>query len=119
MVMSNIGTIVLSLPSSSTATTTSLLASDTFTSTQVRLLSVANTCSRLAVGPLADFASPVASRLPDGVRYFPRKHHISRVVFLSVSTCTLAFAFLWTITRARSQEALWVLRYASSCFVSG
>lgn len=113
MVISNIGTIILSLPSSSsTSTMAAVPTTDISNSTQVRLLSLANTCSRLLVGPLADFISPVASYLPSGIRCFPRKHHVSRVAFLSAATFILAITFFWMEVGVRSQEAVWILRYS-------
>jgi hypothetical protein len=84
---------------------------DISNSTQVRLLSLANTCSLLLVGPLADFTSPVASYLPSGLRSFPRKHRISRVAFLSAATFLLALTFFWMEIGIRSQETVWILRY--------
>jgi len=110
MVISNIGTIILSLPSSSsTSTMRAIPNTDVSNSTQVRLISIANTLSRLLVGPLADFISPVASYLPSGARCFPRKHHVSRVAFLSVATFSLAATFFWMEIGIRSQEAVWIL----------
>ncbi|KAA1474901.1 MFS general substrate transporter [Dentipellis sp. KUC8613] len=114
MVISNIGTIVLSLPSSAQRGISVLTSSaDAATSTQVRVLSVANTVSRLIAGPLADFTSPVASYLPSGVRSFPRKHFASRVVFLTGATFFLAIAFLSLELGIRTQEGLWVLSTAT------
>jgi len=104
MVISNIGTIVLSLPPS-----TSMPSAELATSTQVRLISIANTLSRLLVGPLADFVSPVASYLPNGVLAFPRKHFISRVFFLCGAALLLAVTFLRMGVNVRSQGALWSL----------
>ena len=116
MVIANIGSIVLSLPSSSTASTISTLGSsvDAITSTQVRLVSISNTLSRLVAGPLADFTSPIASYLPSGARTYPRKHWISRVSFINGSafTCIAAFASLELFIR--TQENLWILRSVSS-----
>ncbi|KAH7923524.1 MFS general substrate transporter [Leucogyrophana mollusca] len=111
MVLSNIGTIVLSLPSHSSTIITSFTvpSTDIATSTQVRILSLANTISRLLVGPLADFVSPVASYLPSGIRSFPRKHHISRMAFLTLSTLVLIFTYLWMVVGVRSQGAVWAL----------
>jgi hypothetical protein len=120
MVISNIGTIILSLPSSSsTSTMNAIPNTDVSNSTQVRLISIANTFSRLLVGPLADFISPVASYLPSGVRCFPRKHHVSRVAFLSVATFLLAVTFFWMEVGIRSQEAVWILRYEPSLHLVG
>lgn len=113
MIMSNMGTIVLSLPSYSRSQSQipgiQEVGTDSATSTQVRLLSLSNTISRLVVGPLADFVSPVASYLPNGNRQFLRKHHISRVAFLALASILLAATFLATELRVRTQQDLWIL----------
>ncbi|ETW85749.1 hypothetical protein HETIRDRAFT_379852 [Heterobasidion irregulare TC 32-1] len=109
MVISNIGTIVLSLPLSSTDIITLDPSTDTATSTQVRILSIANTVSRLLAGPLADFVSPVALSLSSGMRSFPRKHFVSRVAFLSGATMLLGVSFALLETVIRSRESLWIL----------
>lgn len=114
MVISNIGTIVLSLPSSSTSGADLLSRippTDISTSTQVRLLSLANTTSRLLVGPIADYVSPVASYLHNGDAYYPRKHRVSRVAFLTVAAILYALTCLWMEIGVKSQGALWALRY--------
>ena len=111
MVISNIGTIVLSLQSSSTDIITLDSSTDAATSTQVRILSIANTVSRLLAGPLADFVSPVALSLSSGLRSFPRKHFVSRVAFLSGATMLLGVSFALLETVIRSRESLWILRY--------
>jgi hypothetical protein len=115
MVISNIGTIVLSLPASSLSPSgTKVLdvpSTDLATSTQVRIISLSNTISRLLVGPIADFVSPIASYLPNGDRSYPRKHRVSRIAFLVVSTILLAGTYLWMEVGIRSQAALWALRY--------
>ncbi|KAI0673070.1 MFS general substrate transporter [Trametes maxima] len=101
MVVSNLGSIVLSLPSAgSTATAT--------VATQVRLLSFFNTASRLLVGPLADGLAPVAARL-DGVWAFARRRHTSRVAFVGVPALVLAATFAWLEVGVRTQEAVWPL----------
>ncbi|TFY79997.1 hypothetical protein EWM64_g4020 [Hericium alpestre] len=111
MVISNIGTIVLSLPPSSASQETTILdtATDVATSTQVRVLSLANTASRLLAGPLADFTSPVAAYLPSGIRSFPRKHFFSRIGFLSGATLLLAISYASLVLGIRSQGMLWIL----------
>ncbi|KAI0050909.1 MFS general substrate transporter [Auriscalpium vulgare] len=110
MVVSNIGTIVLSLPgSSSTAGSATFNPStDAATSKQVRLLSLASTLSRLLSGPLADFVSPVASHLPGGAP-ITRKHFVSRVGFLSGATLLLAGTFTALEIVVKSQDDLWLL----------
>ncbi|KAI1794508.1 MFS general substrate transporter [Ganoderma leucocontextum] len=102
MVVSNLGTIVLSLPSSAGGNTTANVAS------QVRLLSLFNTVSRLLVGPLADALAPVAARL-DGVWAFSRKRHTSRVAFMLGTSLLLALTFAWLTLGVRTQESVWPL----------
>jgi len=110
MVLSNIGTIVLSVPAQSSSIVKAFEASsDATTSLQVRILSLANTISRLLVGPLADFISPVAFLLPSGERSFTRKHHMSRVLFLTFSTTVLALTFSWMVVGVHSEASLWAL----------
>jgi hypothetical protein len=116
MVISNIGTIVLSLPISSSSSGINVLgvpSTDVATSTQVRILSLSNTVSRLLVGPVADFVSPVASYLPNGDRSYPRKHRISRIAFLVGPTILLASTYFWMELGIRSQATLWALRYVA------
>ncbi|KII88648.1 hypothetical protein PLICRDRAFT_124849 [Plicaturopsis crispa FD-325 SS-3] len=110
MVMSNIGTIVLSLPSSESSTINTVVPStDVATSTQVRVISLSNTITRLFVGFAADFVSPVASYLPNGSRGFTRKHFISRVAWLSGMSLLLALTFLWTEIGIKTQSSVWPL----------
>ena len=101
--MSNLGSIVLSLPSAGTSDATANV------SRQVRLLSFFNTASRLLVGPLADVLAPVASYL-DGVWSFSRRRHVSRVVFVVAAALVLAATFAWLELAVRMQEAIWPLR---------
>jgi hypothetical protein len=100
-VISNIGTIVLSLPPYSSST-------DAATATQVRLISAANTLSRLLVGPLADFVSPIASH--SGAQIVRRRYHISRVTLLFLPIVVLTLTYLWMVVGVRSQVGLWALR---------
>lgn len=112
MVISNVGTIVAALPSTtsdqetSTPPTANLVDN---TPRQVQLISIANTLTRISVGPLADFLSPVASYLPDGGVVYARKHHISRASFLFGAAALLTFTFLWTSAGIITQEGLWAL----------
>ena len=108
MVQSNIGTITLSLPLVSS--TVSEVPPEVAIATQVRLIAIANTVSRLLSGTLADILSPVARYLPSGMYCFTRKQYFSRVLFLSFSAAVLAFSFAWTDVAVRSRQALWVLR---------
>ncbi|KAI5987318.1 MFS general substrate transporter [Pisolithus marmoratus] len=111
MIMSNIGTIVLSLPPRyfPTAAVDGIPSGDIATSTQVRTISISNTISRLVVGPLADIVSPVTSHLQPGSRGVRRKHLISRIAFLTFSCFILICTYLWMVVGVRSQAALWVL----------
>ena len=120
--ISNIGSIVVSLPSSSSFPSPSALSpptSDSVTATQVRLLSLSNTISRLLVGPLADFVSPVASYLPCGTIYFARKHHISRVAFIFAASALLVFTFVWMMIGISSREMLWALSIGTGIAYGG
>ena len=87
MVISNLGSIVLSLPSAGSSATANAAQ-------QVRLLSFFNTISRLLVGPLADVIAPVASRLESGVWGFAGKRHTSRVAFMLGICALLSVTFL-------------------------
>jgi len=107
MVQSNIGTITLSLPPVSSAV--SEIPSEITIATQVRILAMANTVSRLLSGTFADILSPVAGYLPSGVYCFTKKRCFSRVLFLSFGAVILAFSFAWTEVAVRSQRTLWVL----------
>lgn len=108
MVQSNIGTMTLSLPP--TSSTILETPPEVAIATQVRLLSIANTVSRVLSGVLADLLSPVARHLPSGIYCFTKKQQFSRVLFLSLSAVVLAFSFVWTEVAVRSQGAIWVLR---------
>jgi hypothetical protein len=123
MIISNIGTIVLSLYPNSVAGIKSLSSSaETVTTTQVRLISISNTLSRLISGPLADIISPLISHIPDDGTLLPRKYRISRVVLLSGTSLLLAGAFVYLELAIRTPDALWILRYAAlilSCLQSG
>ncbi|KAH7889317.1 MFS general substrate transporter [Phlebopus sp. FC_14] len=111
MIISNIGTIVLSLPRETSPITVinAIPPSDTATSTQVRMISLANTISRLVVGPLADIVSPVTSHLPPGSQGSFRKHLISRIAFLTFSAAVLVFTYIWMVVGVETQGAVWAL----------
>jgi len=110
MVISNIGTIVAALPSNaSDQETIGFYSVVDNTPQQVRLISIANTFTRIFVGPLADYVSPVASYLPNGTIVRARKHRISRVSFLFGSATLLALTFCWAFTGITTQEGLWAL----------
>ncbi|KAJ3502323.1 hypothetical protein NLJ89_g8942 [Agrocybe chaxingu] len=109
MIISNIGTIVVSLPPPPRESTSGTVLPNSATASQVNLISIANTISRISVGPLADFISPVAAYLPTGAQVFPRKHIISRFAFLAASATLLVFTFTWMVYGVRSQGDVWVL----------
>ena len=106
MVISNIGTIVLALPSK--ARFPASLSS--ITAQQVQLLSLSNTITRILTGLVADFISPVAVPVR-GMKTLPRKHLISRVFFLCAPSLLLAFTFFWSSNMVKAQEDVWALRY--------
>ncbi len=104
MVMANLGSIYTSLPSSD-------LSAPDDVSRQVQLLSLSNTASRLVIGPLADWISPVAAYVNGGIWSFPRKQQITRMVFLTGASILLIATFGWLNVAVRSREALWPLWY--------
>ena len=112
MIISNIGSIVLSLPSQTYIIPAFVDNPSTvlMTTTQVRVLSLANTLSRLLVGPLADIVSPVPSRIIDDNRGFLSQHRISRIAFLTFSTALLVFTYAWMVVGVREQAGIWALR---------
>ncbi|CAL1704917.1 unnamed protein product [Somion occarium] len=101
MVMANLGSIYLSLPSSS--------GRSPDVSTAVQLLSASNTLTRLSVGSLADAVSPVASYVHSGIWSFPRKQHFSRIAFLFGACVLLAATCAWLEIGIRTREAIWSL----------
>ncbi|KAF9532286.1 major facilitator superfamily domain-containing protein [Crepidotus variabilis] len=105
MVISNIGTIVASLPATS-GTRQSILESST--AFQVNLIAASNTLTRISVGPLADFVSPIAAYLPTGI-VFPTKHRISRFAFLAGPSLLLALTCAWMVYGVEHQGQLWLL----------
>ncbi|KZS99053.1 MFS general substrate transporter [Sistotremastrum niveocremeum HHB9708] len=101
MVLSNIGTVVLSLPPSVASIPFSQPSSPVAaTAIQVRLLSLSNTISRVVVGSLADWISPV------GAAVRPRRHHVSRLTFLCFFSLLLAFTYLYTASLVKQQSDL-------------
>lgn len=110
MVISNIGTIVLSLPSRSTVVDAGMHIADSAASKNVRILSLSNTISRILVGPFADYVSPVAAYLPTGTIVFARKHRVSRFIFLSIPAFVLGVSFLWMELAVHDREGAWILR---------
>ncbi|KAF9069867.1 major facilitator superfamily domain-containing protein [Rhodocollybia butyracea] len=107
MIISNVGTIVISLPSQFIQTLTS--EGEQVASLQVKILSVSNTLSRLLVGPVADFVSPVFSyQHPEGFTTVT-KHRMSRMVFLSGSASLLAITCAWMVFGVQTRHDVWLL----------
>jgi hypothetical protein len=113
MIISNIGTIVLSLNSDLTSGTGLPSSAAAATATQVRLISVSNTLSRVVSGPLADIISPVTSRASGNLPPSPPRYRISRVALLSFIPLLLAGTFLYLELAIRVPDDLWILRYAA------
>ncbi len=112
MIISNIGTIVLSLYPEAASGIRSLSSSaESVTATQVRLLSISNTLSRLLSGPAADFISPLSSHVAGDRSSRSRSYRISRVVLLSCISLLLAGTFLYLELAIRTPDGLRVLRY--------
>lgn len=101
MVMTNLGSIYLSLPPSPSSTAT--------IATQVQLLSISNTATRLLIGPVADLVSPVAAYLHDGKWSFPRRPYISRIVFLVGAALLLVLTFIYTEGGVNSRDDVGLL----------
>lgn len=97
MVISNIGSIVMTLPGSDN------------TATQVRLISIANTLARLCSGPLADLISPLAVKGSCGTYKFPTTRRLSRMVFPCWALVCLSLVYLWTAFGIQSTSSLAVL----------
>jgi hypothetical protein len=113
MIMSNIGTIALSLTSDLTygiGVPSSVAAA---IATQVRLISVSNTLSRVVSGPLVDLISPVTSRASGEFSSSPQRYRISRVALLSFIPLLQAGTFVYLELAIRVPEDLWILRYAA------
>jgi len=110
MIISNIGTIVLSLYPEAASGIRSLSSSaESVTATQVRLLSISNTLSRLLSGPVADFISPLSSHVAGDRSSRSRSYRISRVVLLSCISLLLAGTFLYLELAIRTPDGLRVL----------
>jgi len=111
MVISNIVTIVLSLcPKSASGIRVLSPSVETATATQVRLISISNTLSRLLSGPFVDLISPVTSHVPSNR---PQRYHISRVVLLSWVPLLLAGTYVYQELAIRTLDDLWVLSVAT------
>lgn len=110
MIISNVGTIVLSLSNRSTISNFIDAPAVVVTASQVRILSISNTVSRLVSGTLADIVSPAPSDTVEGNRGFLKKHRMSRVAFLAIPTAILIFTYTWMIVGVREQADIWALR---------
>jgi hypothetical protein len=116
MVMSNIGTIVLGVPISPNARS-SPIHPGTYTDdgsstapTQVRLISLSNTLSRLIVGPLADYLAPVGLlNSVTGVLHFPSHRRFSRLLFPLLSAFVMSLSYLWMTTGVRTQRDIYAV----------
>lgn len=106
MIISNMGSIVSSLP----AQAAFLTSMDSCVALQVKLISVANTLARIVVGPLADYVSPTNVHHPDHIPAIPRKFIISRFAFLSAAAIILILTLLWLQFEIQTQTQLWTLR---------
>ncbi|KAF8343944.1 major facilitator superfamily domain-containing protein [Cantharellus anzutake] len=103
MVISNIGSIVASFDYPGEATQLSA-------GPQVRLISLANTASRLLTGSIADIASPTpAKRQSTGELIFHRTRVMSRAVFVWLSCSVLLTASCWMAAGTTSPQGLWVV----------
>lgn len=107
MVISNVGTIVASFARPASR------ASGVTAGSQVRLLSLANTISRLTTGPIADFTSPIPIRHPSGERHFHPKRAVTRVAFVFLSSVLLLIAFMWMAVGIVSANGVWFLSIMS------
>jgi hypothetical protein len=109
MVISNAGSIVLSLP----AKTVTLDSPTAMTAQQVRLLALSNTVSRLLVGSIADWMSPIGhqSREDDEEPNVRRRKFSSRVMFLAIFCLTLSIAFAYGAGGMKTRPEMWPLRY--------
>ena len=104
MVVSNLGSIILALPSASAAPDPGATTANV--ARAVRTLALANTLSRLAVGPLADALAPVAARGPDGVWAFSRARATSRVAFVAGAALLLTGTCAWLAGAVNSPTSL-------------
>jgi MFS family permease len=93
MVISNIGTILLALPST--------IHSQSSPPVQVRLLSASNTLSRIFAGLFVDQVSPKSAPL--------KSRQIARIKLVYACALTLTLTFLWMSYGIRTQAGIWVL----------
>ena len=118
MVMSNIGTIVMGVPVSSGTRSSpdsgpSISDASSTTPTQVRLISLSNTLSRLIIGPLADHLAPVGvlSTTAAGAAHlhFPRHRRFSRLLFPLLAALVMALSYLWMAAGVRTQQDIYAV----------
>lgn len=113
--MSNIGTIVLGVPvsnarSSPTDPGTYTYGTSSTAPTQVRLISLSNTLSRLITGPLADYLAPVGLlNSVTGVLHFPSHRRFSRLVFPLLSALVMSLSYLWMTMGVRTQQDIYAV----------
>lgn len=116
--MSNIGTIVLGVPVSSNVSPSpefpgaSTHRDDTSstTPTQVRLLSLSNTLSRLITGPLADYLAPTGLlNTTTGALQFPSHRRVSRLLFPLLAALILSLSYFWMATGVRTQQDIYAV----------
>jgi hypothetical protein len=111
MVISNIGTIVLGVPLDRGEGTYD--ASST-APTQVRLLSLSNTLTRLVVGPLADYLAPLGVlHAPTGVLHFPLHRRFSRLLFPPLAALAMALSYLWMAAGVHTQQDIFAVSVAT------
>ena len=113
--MSNIGTIVLGVPvseirSSPTYPGASAHDASSTAPTQVRLLSLSNTLSRLVTGPLADYLTPVGLlNVTTGVLQFPSHRRFSRLLFPLLAALVMSLSYFWMVTGVRTQQDIYAV----------
>jgi len=100
MVMTNIGTIAISL-------STSTLVSAPL---QVRLISASNTISRLITGPLADYLSPMSMSSSEAVVLpLAGARTMSRSVFVCSFAIIMTASYLWMAFGVSTESGIWAL----------
>jgi hypothetical protein len=108
MVISNAGSIVLALP----INVGDLDSPTVITAQQVRILSFANTVSRLLSGSVADWMSPIGRRSQEDLEEsgVKRRKFTSRVAFLACFTILLSSTFAYGAVGMRTRGQMWPLR---------
>ena len=103
MVISNIGTVVASFKSPG-----EIFQLDP--GPQIRLISLANTVSRLFTGLVADIASPSPTKEQStGKLIFSPRRVVSRTVFVWLSCSMLLVSFCWMGFGVTTPQGLWVV----------